>query len=293
MKDPQFLSRHQIKVNQPLADLTSIGVGGSADFFRRCDNLQQLVRLLDAAAANSLRVQLLGAGTSSVISDHGLRGLCIANRMVGWDVTGSVVAVASGTPLNTVLQAMAEHGLGGLEQLAAETGSIGAAVRRNAEQSGQALCDRIERVSLYSKGSVISAEPTDLDFSPGSSRFSHSSEIVLSVTIRLSKTDPDQLRHGMLAAVQDKLRRQPGGRQRVRIFRDLPRESAGSLAELAGMAGERIGGASVSRKDANYITNDGTATAADVYQLAQRIKHRVSVKLQKKLVEEVSWLGEW
>jgi UDP-N-acetylmuramate dehydrogenase len=76
------------------------------------------------------------------------------------------------------------------------------------------------------------------------------------------------------------------------VFRNPPGDFAGRLIEAAGLKGARVGGAMVSTKHANFILNDGTATAADIEQLIERVRDEVAAKLGAHLVLEVRVLGE-
>jgi UDP-N-acetylmuramate dehydrogenase len=76
------------------------------------------------------------------------------------------------------------------------------------------------------------------------------------------------------------------------VFRNPPGDYAGRLIEEAGLKGARVGGAMVSTKHANFILNDGTASATDIERLIERVRHEVAAKLGVLLVLEVRVLGE-
>lgn len=80
---------------------------------------------------------------------------------------------------------------------------------------------------------------------------------------------------------------QPGGYSSGSVFRNPPDRSAGFLIEQAGLKGFRIGGAKVSEIHANFIINDGKASAADVRSLVGLIKQRVKEQFGIELQEEV------
>ena len=52
------------------------------------------------------------------------------------------------------------------------------------------------------------------------------------------------------------------------------------MIDECGLKGERVGGAHVSRKHANFIVNDGSATASDVLALVEKIRSRVPAPLE-------------
>jgi UDP-N-acetylmuramate dehydrogenase len=76
------------------------------------------------------------------------------------------------------------------------------------------------------------------------------------------------------------------------VFRNPPGAQAWRLIDGAGLRGERVGGAEVSPMHANFIVNTGTATAADIEALIERIIERVEAKHGVRLVPEVRIVGE-
>ena len=76
------------------------------------------------------------------------------------------------------------------------------------------------------------------------------------------------------------------------VFRNPEGDFAGRLIEICGLKGLKVGGASVSEKHANFIVNDGTATAADIEKLIMLVQQQVEQIQGVKLVTEVHILGE-
>ena len=76
------------------------------------------------------------------------------------------------------------------------------------------------------------------------------------------------------------------------MFRNPPGNFAGRLIERAGLKGARVGGAEVSRKHANFIINTGSATAADIERLIDRLRVEVEQRTGVALELEVRVLGE-
>ena len=62
--------------------------------------------------------------------------------------------------------------------------------------------------------------------------------------------------------------------------------------ERAGLKGHRIGGAAVSDKHANFIINEGEATAADVEALVRHVQATVERVHGVQLRPEVRVIGE-
>jgi UDP-N-acetylmuramate dehydrogenase len=76
------------------------------------------------------------------------------------------------------------------------------------------------------------------------------------------------------------------------VFTNPPGDHAARLIEAAGLKGTRLGGALVSPKHANFIVNDGEATAADLEQLIHRVRETVAQRFGIHLNTEVRIVGE-
>ena len=76
------------------------------------------------------------------------------------------------------------------------------------------------------------------------------------------------------------------------VFRNPPDGFAGELIESCGLKGARIGGAVVSEKHANFIVNDGSASAADIEALIEYVRERVFAARGVELQPEVRIIGD-
>jgi UDP-N-acetylmuramate dehydrogenase len=76
------------------------------------------------------------------------------------------------------------------------------------------------------------------------------------------------------------------------VFRNPPGDYAARLIDTAGLKGLRIGGARVSEKHANFIVNDGSACAADLEALIEKVAATVAERHGVKLITEVRIVGE-
>ena len=77
------------------------------------------------------------------------------------------------------------------------------------------------------------------------------------------------------------------------VFRNPPDASAGRLIEMSGLKGARVGGAEVSDKHANFIVNEGNATASDVVALMRLISEAVRREHGIELKPEIRFLGRF
>jgi UDP-N-acetylenolpyruvoylglucosamine reductase len=76
------------------------------------------------------------------------------------------------------------------------------------------------------------------------------------------------------------------------IFKNPTSIPAGRLIDELGLKGTRVGGAAVSEKHANFIVNDGSATARDVLNLIEIVQQSARTARGIELETEVEILGE-
>jgi UDP-N-acetylmuramate dehydrogenase len=75
-------------------------------------------------------------------------------------------------------------------------------------------------------------------------------------------------------------------------FTNPPGDHAARLIESAGLKGRRIGGAMVSPKHANFLVNEGAATADDLERLMALVQSEVERQHGVRLEPEVRIVGE-
>jgi UDP-N-acetylmuramate dehydrogenase len=95
-----------------------------------------------------------------------------------------------------------------------------------------------------------------------------------------------------LEEFRERRRLQPsGGRSAGCVFKNPPAVSAGKLIDECGLKGERVGGARVSDRHANFILAEAGATAADILALIDRIRRSVLAHCGLALELELKIIG--
>jgi UDP-N-acetylmuramate dehydrogenase len=159
--------------------------------------------------------------------------------------------------------------------------------------SGQ-IGDVVEAIEVvHEDGSLGRCLHDSLEFGYRRSCLRDAKCIVVSVVFALVQADPAAIRRAMFEAVENRCRKQPLSKGSCgSVFKRPPDDYAGRLLEVAGVKGLRIGGARFSQKHANFIVNEGNATAQDVVDLIETAKRRVYEVAGVKLEEEVCVIGE-
>lgn len=72
--------------NEPLANHTTLRIGGPADLFFRVQTVDQLVRAIKEAKKLAIPITILGGGSNILVGDKGIRGLVIKNETSGMEI---------------------------------------------------------------------------------------------------------------------------------------------------------------------------------------------------------------
>src|SRR5437588_1674526 len=151
----------------PLARLTTIRTGGRADVFARAGALEELERLLAWAEDEGLEVGVVGSGSNLLVADAGVRGLVVklGKELSKIEIDGTRIECGGGARLPSVSARAAQVGLTGLEFGVNIPGTVGGAVRMNANAYGGELARVLEFVEVATAEGVQRRGPAELGFS--------------------------------------------------------------------------------------------------------------------------------
>jgi len=277
-----------------LSRYTTLGVGGVTPYLFFPEE-RNLTPLLTTLFNEGIPYRVMGLGSNLVVSDSGVAEVVVTLRRVSSPikVRGSIVSVGGGFPLSKLAKRVGELGLSGLEPLSGIPGSVGGAIKMNAGSFGMEIGSLVEKVVLFSPSSgVREVSREELSFSYRGSGVSQG-EIVLAVELRLTPEEPALVIKRLREFRRRRELTQPiGERSAGCIFKNPEGASAGRLIDEAGLKGMRRGGAVISTKHANFIINEGGATASDVFALIDKMKEEVLRLFGIELEEEVEVWGE-
>jgi UDP-N-acetylmuramate dehydrogenase len=296
--DPELL-RSQVS----LADYTTWRVGGPAEWLAEPTHKDQLIELISWAHQHQLSWRVIGAGSNLLISDAGLAGLTICLRKLqGMNLNGEtgVVEALAGEPIPTLARRAARAGLHGLEWAVGIPGTVGGAAVMNAGAQGGCTAERllsVEVIDALPNGSENAAirilNNAELDFSYRHSRLQDCDLMVISARFQLEPGhDPKALSRATSSNLSHRTTTQPYQWPSCgSVFRNPEPLKAGQLIEALGLKGHRIGGAEVSPVHANFIVNNGSASANDILSLIALVQKEVENNHGITLHPEVKRLG--
>lgn len=295
---PQFATvlsgvRGAVTFDAPLAELTSLRIGGPADALIVPEDVPDVCRIVRQASTARLPLMVLG-GTNLLVKDGGVRGLVLSLSKLAAVTRENerIVFAEAGVRLPTLLGYAVSQSLSGLEWAVGIPGTLGGAVVMNAGTKLGEMQSCVDAVQMVTPdGHVRTCTATDLAFSYR--RVDLPEGVVVGARLRLTPASKTRLEASTKAYLQYRKHSQPLSQPNAgSVFKNPPGTTAGRVIEEAGLKGYRVGDAQVSAKHANFIVNLGRARATDVLLLVKKIQqdvfHRtgVTLELEWKVVGE-------
>ncbi len=300
----ELLGDGRVQRDAPLAPFTTFKVGGVADCLVQVRTRAEIAGAVEIARAHGQPVTVLGGGSNVLVSDSGLRGLVL--RIHGGDVArvdNRTIRADGGVTINGLVRWTISHGVAGLEAWAGTPGTVGGAIHGNAHFRGRLISELIDRVTLLSlDGTVDDVPVAAMEFGYDYSRLHRTREVVIAAEFTVTEGQPEALRATARESLAFRKRTQPlESASAGCIFQnpDPARDqvpdgipwSAGALVDRAGLKDARAGRARVSTTHANFIVNEGGASAGEISALVARCKEQVQARFGVRLREEIVYLG--
>lgn len=289
---PDFESR--VLRDEKMAKHTSWHVGGPADLFFRPLDVADLAAFLQSLEP-SLPVMWIGLGSNLLVRDGGLRGAVIDTHGVFAELerlSDNEVWAGAGVACAKLAKQCIKWGLGPAEFFAGIPGTLGGALAMNAGAFGGETWNHVLSVATLDRAGVRRERPA-ADFNVGYRHVAGpANEWFLGARLRFEQR-PGVSNDDIRMLLTRRKATQPIGEWSCgSVFTNPSGDHAARLIDSAGLKGFRIGGARVSEMHANFIVNDGTASAADVEQLITHVMHTVERTHGVKLKPEVRIVGE-
>jgi UDP-N-acetylmuramate dehydrogenase len=279
-----------VKEKVSLAERTWFKLGGPAQFFSEPQSVDELQAVVKRCHDESLQVRLLGGGSNVLVRDEGVSGMVIsltgpAFSSIGID--GNNVTAGGGASLANVITAVVGAGLAGLEPLVGIPGTIGGALHGNAGTQAGDIGQWTNRATVMTRaGELIARERNDLVFAYRQSSLDEL--VIVDAKFELEEENPDEITKRMQKQWIFKKANLPMAHENTGcIFRNPRGMSAGMLIDQAGLKGERVGGAEVSQRHANFIIAHPKASTRDVLKLIDVVRSRVAERMGVELETEI------
>ena len=283
--------------DERMSHRTSYRIGGPAAMLAVCHSISALRRVIDVLGEQGVDWAVVGKGSNLLVADEGFDGCVIVLGRDFAHVEASAetetVCAGAAVPLSKVVSAAAKASLSGLEFACGIPGTLGGAISMDAGTRREWIGHRVESLVVLRPGEgLIRRRGSEVEWGYRWCGLGPS-DIVLEATLALRRGDRDAIAADMEARFARRRSTQPMGKPSCgSVFRNPagPRGAA-RLVEDCGLKGYAHGGAQVSDVHANFIVNNGSATAADVLSVMRTMHDRVREATGVDLQPEVKFLG--
>jgi UDP-N-acetylmuramate dehydrogenase len=280
--------QNSVRRDVSLAMYSRLQLGGAAEYFAEPESESELIALLKQSRIHKIPVRVLGLGSNVLIPKNGVWGLVILlSNPVFCNITiqDQRVVAGAGAKLSQVITSSVSQGLGGIEGLIGIPGSVGGALFGNAGTNNGNLGQWVESVRFadFDGGNISVLSKNEITFGYRSS--SLDDVVILSATFRLEKENPVDLSKRMQKLWIVRKTQQPNGEWATAFAFKNPTTgtSAGDLIEQSSLKGTRIGGATISELNANFITVEPAGTVDDVLRLIHLVQEQVAKRMEIEL----------
>ena len=280
--------------DESMAKHTSWRVGGRADLFYSPKSRKDLVYFLSSIDPN-LPITWIGRGTNILVRDAGIRGVVISTKSFLKEIEKTseyLYKVEAGVACVELALFCQKNGIGPAAFFSGIPGSIGGALTMNAGSFGMETWDLVKEVEVINeKGDISFLEKESFDIAYRTVTFPFRLWF-LSCSMSLS-SDEQTTKDNLIELRNQRIRTQPLSEDTCgSVFKNPPGNFAGALIEGSGLKGFKIGSASISEQHANFIVNEGGATARDIENLIKHTRQAVREKFDIDLQPEVRIIGE-
>lgn len=270
-------------LNEPLAKHTTFRIGGACRGLVQVSSTEALQAVLQCCKEQNFAWTVLGNGSNILAADEGYDGIIIQiakafSAIRQLDET--TLYCEAGATLSTIGKFALESSLTGMESLAGIPGTIGGAIYMNAGAYGKEMKDVVKEVVFLDEANTLQTIPLDaLDFSYRHSCFCGTRNIVVGVTLSLTKGKYSDIRQEMQTYRNQRVAKQPLELPSAGSTFKRPIGSYASLLiDQCGLKGASVGDAQVSIKHAGFVVNTGKATCRDVLELCDFVMETVKEK---------------
>jgi UDP-N-acetylenolpyruvoylglucosamine reductase len=284
-----------LRADEMLAKRTTLRVGGSADFYIEPVSEAELAAILQLCARRGLPFVMLGRGSNLLIKDGGIRGLviCLAQpEFSRIETAGYRLHCGAGAKLKQVASEAKRAQLTGLEFLEGIPGTVGGALRMNAGAMGGWMFDVVESIRYMDRAGQAheeAAAKVKVEYRSCPLLKDH---IALGAVLKAHPATREVVEKRMKTFSEKRWESQPAASSAGCIFKNPAAIPAGRLIDELGLKGTRVGDAMVSPEHANFIVNQGNASAKDVLELIEIIRQRARAERGIELETEVEIIGE-
>lgn len=275
-----------------LSKKTTFRLGGICQYYIYPKNELCLMRVLDILKEAGMPYKVFGKGSNILCSDEYFAGaiICLDRYFTDFffEENGACLVQAGMSIILLAHEAM-KKSFCGLEFASGIPGTVGGALFMNAGAYKSDISQILIEVYVLKNNRIEVMKKEELEYQYRHSIFQeHPDWMILGCRIQLSAGEQKEIRDLMDSRRKRRMDSQPLNMPCAgSMFRNPEHYQAWELIEKIGMRGQRVGGAMVSEKHANFIVNADHAKAEDVMNLILDIQTKVKKEFNVDLITEV------
>ena len=283
-------------IRENLSKYSWFNLGGPADIFFRPENKDQLIKFLDVIKKDNLKINILGAGSNTLIRDSGVKGVVIKLGSKFSNIKlleKDRIEVGASTLDRKVSDFAKNNNIGGMEFLSCIPGSIGGSIIMNSGCYGSDISEILISIKIVDeKGQEKEIKKDEIKFFYRGTDIPKN-YIVLSAVLKGIASSKQLIEEKQEKLIEKKKKSQPsqiktGGS----TFKNSNDKKAWMLIKESGCDKLYIGDAKISEKHCNFFVNDGKAKTADIEKLINKVKKEVLNKTGVDLELEIKIIGD-
>jgi UDP-N-acetylmuramate dehydrogenase len=287
----------RLRYDEPMSAHTSWRAGGPADVFFTPRDVEDLTAFLRALPGDA-PVTWVGLGSNLLVREGGIRGAVIATPGAFTRIqrlSQTRIYCEASVPCARIARLCSNWALAEGEFFGGIPGTLGGALAMNAGAYGDETWRHVTSLATIDRyGERRTRAPQEFQVSyrhvgwPADAAQEWFLSAELNFEARRSHEGPT-----VASLMQRRRETQPLGEWSCgSVFKNPTGDHAARLIETAGLKGRRRGGAVVSEKHANFILNEGNASATDLEQLILEVQASVLQLHGVRLEPEVRIIGE-
>ncbi len=279
-----------------LSKYSWFNLGGPADIFFRPENKIQLLRFLDEVRKKDCQINILGAGSNTLIRDSGVRGSVIklGSKFSYINLLDKdKIEVGAATLDRKVSDFAKNNNIGNMEFLSCIPGSIGGAITMNSGCYGTEISDVLMSIKVIdNKGKEREIKNEDIKFYYRGTNLP-TNYLILSAVLKGNVSTKKIIEKKQQELIKRKKESQPsqiktGGS----TFKNNNKKKAWELIKESGSDKFYVGDAKISEKHCNFFINNGKAKASDIETLIINVQQEVKSKTGITLDLEIKIIGD-
>ena len=259
-------------------------------------SVKELQEVINYCLHKDIKYFVLGNG-SNVILDGTFNGIVInMKNLNGSELVGNTDIIAySGIMMPKLVKFAVKNNLQGLEWASGIPGTLGGGIYGNCGAYNDDIYHYLKEIIVLHNGKIEHIKADKVFHGYRQTFFQGKRQyIIVAAHLKLIKGDSKQSQE----LINDRLKRRLSSQPLTypsagSVFRNPSKlMPSGKLIEDVGLKNKNIGGALISPKHANFIVNNGNATAKDVISLIELIKKTIKENYSLDLVTEqeiVKW----